>query len=104
MIASLNAMMQVSDDNLGKLSQLLSAIAEGDLTARMAMCIHRARRRHEHRTARVGAEIQPIGIFHEIRHHSPLAFSCASNLGYTRRALPDSTLLRSAADSPSAST
>ncbi len=35
MIASLNAMMQVSDDNLGKLSQLLSAIAEGDLTARM---------------------------------------------------------------------
>ncbi|PAL03395.1 methyl-accepting chemotaxis protein, partial [Staphylococcus hominis] len=29
MIASLNAMMQVSDDNLGKLSQLLSAIAEG---------------------------------------------------------------------------
>ncbi|MEN4952614.1 methyl-accepting chemotaxis protein [Stenotrophomonas sp. TWI819] len=35
MIANLNAMMQVSDENLGKLSQLLSAIAEGDLTARM---------------------------------------------------------------------
>ncbi|WP_046273424.1 methyl-accepting chemotaxis protein [Stenotrophomonas sp. Ste96] len=35
MIGHLNAMMQVSDDNLGKLSQLLSAIAEGDLTARM---------------------------------------------------------------------
>ena len=35
MIANLNAMMQVSDDNLGKLSQLLSGIAEGDLTVRM---------------------------------------------------------------------
>jgi len=35
MIANLNAMTQVSDENLGKLSQLLSAIAEGDLTARM---------------------------------------------------------------------
>jgi len=35
MIGHLNAMMQVSDDNLGNLSQLLSAIAEGDLTARM---------------------------------------------------------------------
>ena len=35
MIGHLNAMMQVSDENLGKLSQLLSAIAEGDLTARM---------------------------------------------------------------------
>jgi len=35
MIGHLNAMMQVSDDNLGKLSQLLSSIAEGDLTARM---------------------------------------------------------------------
>jgi len=35
MITNLNAMMQVSDENLGKLSALLSAIAEGDLTARM---------------------------------------------------------------------
>ncbi|MCS4232915.1 methyl-accepting chemotaxis protein [Stenotrophomonas rhizophila] len=35
MIANLNAMMQVSDDNLGKLSLLLSGIAEGDLTVRM---------------------------------------------------------------------
>ena len=35
MIDNLNAMMQVSDENLGKISQLLSAIAEGDLTARM---------------------------------------------------------------------
>ncbi len=35
MLDNLNAMMAVSDDNLGKLSQLLSAIAEGDLTARM---------------------------------------------------------------------
>ncbi|MCC7636123.1 cache domain-containing protein, partial [Stenotrophomonas rhizophila] len=35
MIANLNAMMQVSDDNLGKLSLLLSAIAEGNLTVRM---------------------------------------------------------------------
>ncbi|WP_256777702.1 cache domain-containing protein, partial [Stenotrophomonas sp. Ste86] len=35
MIGNLNAMMQVSDDNLGKLSQLLSGIAEGDLTVRM---------------------------------------------------------------------
>ncbi len=35
MLENLNAMMAVSDDNLGKLSQLLSAIAEGDLTARV---------------------------------------------------------------------
>ncbi|WMJ69082.1 methyl-accepting chemotaxis protein [Stenotrophomonas sp. 24(2023)] len=35
MLDNLNAMMAVSDANLGKLSQLLSAIAEGDLTARM---------------------------------------------------------------------
>ncbi len=35
MVENLNAMMAVSDDNLGKLSALLSAIAEGDLTARM---------------------------------------------------------------------
>ncbi|MCF3527277.1 HAMP domain-containing protein [Stenotrophomonas maltophilia] len=35
MLENLNAMMAVSDDNLGKLSQLLSAIADGDLTARM---------------------------------------------------------------------
>ncbi|CRD64352.1 methyl-accepting chemotaxis protein [Stenotrophomonas thermophila] len=35
MLENLNSMMAVSDDNLGKLSQLLSAIAEGDLTARM---------------------------------------------------------------------
>ncbi|HDS1045374.1 TPA: cache domain-containing protein [Stenotrophomonas maltophilia] len=35
MLENLNAMMAVSDDNLGKLSQLLSAIAEGDLTTRM---------------------------------------------------------------------
>ncbi|MBY6280436.1 methyl-accepting chemotaxis protein [Stenotrophomonas maltophilia] len=35
MLENLNAMMAVSDDNLGKLSQLLSAIAEGDLSARM---------------------------------------------------------------------
>ena len=35
MLENLNAMMAVSDDNLGMLSQLLSAIAEGDLTARM---------------------------------------------------------------------
>ena len=35
MIENLNAMMAVSDDNLGKLSAVLSAIAEGDLTARM---------------------------------------------------------------------
>ncbi|WP_277381732.1 methyl-accepting chemotaxis protein [Stenotrophomonas maltophilia] len=35
MLENLNAMMAVSDENLGKLSQLLSAIAEGDLTARM---------------------------------------------------------------------
>ncbi|KAA8994518.1 HAMP domain-containing protein [Stenotrophomonas cyclobalanopsidis] len=35
MLENLNAMMAVSDDNLGKLSHLLSAIAEGDLTTRM---------------------------------------------------------------------
>ncbi|MGE6334084.1 methyl-accepting chemotaxis protein [Stenotrophomonas sp. NPDC077659] len=35
MLENLNAMMAVSDDNLGELSQLLSAIAEGDLTTRM---------------------------------------------------------------------
>ncbi len=35
MLENLNAMMAVSDDNLGKLSRLLSAIAEGDLTTRM---------------------------------------------------------------------
>ncbi|WP_459047690.1 methyl-accepting chemotaxis protein [Stenotrophomonas sp. PSU_St99] len=35
MLENLNAMMAVSDDNLGKLSKLLSAIADGDLTARM---------------------------------------------------------------------
>jgi len=35
MVENLNAMMAVSDENLGKLSQLLSAIAEGDLTVRM---------------------------------------------------------------------
>ena len=35
MLENLNAMMAVSDDNLGKLSQLLSSIADGDLTARM---------------------------------------------------------------------
>ena len=35
MVENLNAMMAVSDENLGKLSALLSAIAEGDLTVRM---------------------------------------------------------------------
>ncbi|CAG2089401.1 MCP four helix bundle domain-containing protein [Xanthomonas euroxanthea] len=35
MVADLNSMMEVSDRNLGKLSQLLGAVAEGDLTARM---------------------------------------------------------------------
>ena len=35
MIDGLNAMMAVSDTNLGQLSQLLQAIARGDLTARM---------------------------------------------------------------------
>ncbi|WP_303639044.1 methyl-accepting chemotaxis protein [Stenotrophomonas tuberculopleuritidis] len=35
MLENLNAMMAVSDENLGKLSQLLSSIADGDLTARM---------------------------------------------------------------------
>ncbi|WP_115559979.1 methyl-accepting chemotaxis protein [Xanthomonas arboricola] len=35
MINDLNAMMEVSDRNLGKLSELLAALAEGDLTARM---------------------------------------------------------------------
>ncbi|WP_279363405.1 methyl-accepting chemotaxis protein [Xanthomonas sacchari] len=35
MVQDLNAMMEVSDRNLGKLSALLQAIAAGDLTARM---------------------------------------------------------------------
>ncbi|MEE7558742.1 methyl-accepting chemotaxis protein, partial [Xanthomonas sp. Kuri4-2] len=35
MVADLNAMMEVSDRNLGKLSGLLGAIAAGDLTARL---------------------------------------------------------------------
>jgi methyl-accepting chemotaxis protein len=35
MVEHLNTMMAVSDDNLGKLSDLLQSIAEGDLTARM---------------------------------------------------------------------
>ncbi|MBN6151063.1 cache domain-containing protein [Xanthomonas sp. AmX2] len=35
MVQDLNAMMEVSDRNLGKLSTLLQAIAAGDLTARM---------------------------------------------------------------------
>ncbi|MEL4890852.1 methyl-accepting chemotaxis protein [Xanthomonas protegens] len=35
MVQDLNAMMEVSDHNLGKLSALLQAIAAGDLTARM---------------------------------------------------------------------
>ncbi|WP_369975279.1 methyl-accepting chemotaxis protein [Xanthomonas bundabergensis] len=35
MVEGLNAMMEVSDRNLGKLSALLQAIAAGDLTARM---------------------------------------------------------------------
>ncbi|MDL5366898.1 methyl-accepting chemotaxis protein [Xanthomonas sp. NCPPB 2654] len=35
MVQGLNAMMEVSDHNLGKLSALLQAIAAGDLTARM---------------------------------------------------------------------
>ncbi|AWH29109.1 methyl-accepting chemotaxis protein [Stenotrophomonas sp. YAU14A_MKIMI4_1] len=35
MIDNLNTMMQVADGNLGQLSTLLQAIAEGDLTARM---------------------------------------------------------------------
>ncbi|WP_161960021.1 methyl-accepting chemotaxis protein [Xanthomonas arboricola] len=35
MISDLNAMMDVSDRNLGKLSELLAALAEGDLTARL---------------------------------------------------------------------
>ena len=35
MINDLNAMMEVSDRNPGKLSELLAALAEGDLTARM---------------------------------------------------------------------
>ncbi|WP_369932724.1 methyl-accepting chemotaxis protein [Xanthomonas tesorieronis] len=35
MVQGLNAMMEVSDRNLGKLSTLLQAIAAGDLTARM---------------------------------------------------------------------
>ncbi|MFC6839206.1 methyl-accepting chemotaxis protein [Xanthomonas theicola] len=36
MVQDLNAMMEVSDRNLGKLSALLHAIAAGDLTARMS--------------------------------------------------------------------
>ncbi len=35
MITDLNAMMEVSDRNLGKLSELLASLAEGDLTARL---------------------------------------------------------------------
>ncbi len=35
MVSDLNSMMEVSDRNLGKLSQLLGAVADGDLTARM---------------------------------------------------------------------
>jgi methyl-accepting chemotaxis protein len=35
MVGDLNAMMAVSDQNLGKLSELLGAIADGDLTTRM---------------------------------------------------------------------
>ncbi|AZR27408.1 chemotaxis protein [Xanthomonas vasicola pv. arecae] len=35
MINNLNAMMDVSDRNLGKLSELLASLAEGDLTARL---------------------------------------------------------------------
>ncbi|ALJ28171.1 chemotaxis protein [Stenotrophomonas acidaminiphila] len=35
MVDGLNAMMEVSDQNLGKLSELLRALAEGDLTNRM---------------------------------------------------------------------
>ncbi|MDQ1093787.1 methyl-accepting chemotaxis protein [Xanthomonas sacchari] len=35
MVQDLNAMMEVSDRNLGKLSSLLQSIASGDLTARM---------------------------------------------------------------------
>jgi len=35
MVDDLNTMMAVSDSNLGKLSELLRAIAQGDLTARM---------------------------------------------------------------------
>ncbi|HEY9255825.1 MAG TPA: methyl-accepting chemotaxis protein [Stenotrophomonas sp.] len=35
MVGDLNSMMEVSDRNLGKLSALLRAIADGDLTARM---------------------------------------------------------------------
>ncbi|MCD0271559.1 HAMP domain-containing protein [Xanthomonas campestris pv. campestris] len=40
MINDLNAMMDVSDRNLGKLSELLAALAEGDLTARMEGGFH----------------------------------------------------------------
>ena len=40
MINDLNAMMDVSDRNLGKLSELLAALAEGDLTARMEGDFH----------------------------------------------------------------
>ncbi|MCT8286629.1 methyl-accepting chemotaxis protein [Xanthomonas translucens pv. translucens] len=35
MVQDLNAMMEASDNSLGKLSELLRSIAEGDLTARM---------------------------------------------------------------------
>lgn len=35
MVEDLNSMMHISDTNLGKLSELLGAIAQGDLTARM---------------------------------------------------------------------
>ncbi|WP_411834782.1 methyl-accepting chemotaxis protein [Pseudoxanthomonas mexicana] len=40
MIRGLNAMMEVSDRNLARLSSLLRAIAEGDLTARMEGDFH----------------------------------------------------------------
>ncbi|MDS9991287.1 methyl-accepting chemotaxis protein [Xanthomonas sp. A2111] len=40
MVQDLNAMMEVSDVNLGKLSTLLQAIAAGDLTARMEGDFH----------------------------------------------------------------
>ncbi|KAB7771919.1 methyl-accepting chemotaxis protein [Xanthomonas maliensis] len=40
MVNDLNAMMDVSDRNLGKLSQLLEALAQGDLTARMEGQFH----------------------------------------------------------------
>jgi len=36
MVRSLNTMMQVSDDNLGEVSRLLQALAEGDLTVKLS--------------------------------------------------------------------